>query len=88
MSTPHHPMPNEHYYRLLEELQTADFVLIELSLYLNTHPHDMQAIQQYNQFVQHRRGITERFEAEYGPLTHGFSKYPWQWVETPWPWQV
>ena len=30
-------MPPE-YYQLLEELQTADFVIVELTLYLDTHP--------------------------------------------------
>jgi len=92
MSTGHHPMPNENYYRLLEELQAADFVLVELTLYLDTHPDDMQAIQQFNQFVQHRTQLAQRYEMEYGPLLqfgrYSFTKYPWQWVETPWPWQV
>lgn len=81
----------EEYYRLLRELQTADFVLVELALYLNTHPRDMRALQQYNQFAQRRRQLAARYEAEYGPLLqygHSFSGYPYQWPETPWPWQV
>lgn len=92
MSTPNHKALNEQYYRLLEELQTADFVLVELTLYLDTHPNDMQAIQQFNQYVQLRTQLAQRYETEYGPLLqyghYSYSKYPWQWVETPWPWQV
>lgn len=91
MST-HHKAINEHFYHLLEELQRADFVLVELQLYLDTHPGDAQAIQQFNQFVQYRTQLAQRYEAEYGPLMQfghsGYSKHPWQWVETPWPWQV
>ncbi|MCZ8513447.1 spore coat protein CotJB [Paenibacillus filicis] len=80
-----------HYYTLLEELQALDFVLVELTLYLDTHPNDGHAIQQYNQFAQKRMQVAHQYQLEFGPLMHfghSYSKYPWQWVETPWPWQV
>ncbi len=81
----------EAYRRELEQLQKVDFVLVELTLYLDTHPTDMQAIQQYNQLAQKRCAMAEAFELKFGPLMafgHSFSRYPWQWVQTPWPWQV
>lgn len=81
----------EHYYKQLYDLQTMDFVLVELTLYLDTHPDDMAALQQYNQFAAARMQLSARFEQEFGPLKHfgqGFTKAPWQWIETPWPWQV
>lgn len=86
-----HTMIDEQYYKLLHELQAIDFVLVELNLYLDTHPHDMQAVQQYNQFVQKRYELASQYEMAYGPLMnfgHSFSKHPWQWNDTPWPWQV
>jgi spore coat protein JB len=82
---------DEQYYALLERLQTADFVLVELNLYLDTHPNDMNAIEQYNELTQQRWQIANEFEALYGPLMnfgHSYSGYPWQWNEAPWPWQV
>jgi len=82
---------DEHYYRRLEELQQLDFALVELTLYLDTHPGDMQALQQFNQLAQQRQQVAFQFEMSYGPLLqfgHSYSKYPWQWAETPWPWQV
>jgi spore coat protein JB len=81
----------EAYRRELEDLQKVDFVLVELKLYLDTHPTDMQAIQRYNQLVQRRQQLCYAFELRYGPLKHfgnSFSRFPWQWPETPWPWQV
>ena len=45
-------MPPE-YYQLLEEIQAIDFVIVELNLYLDTHPHDVEAIKQYNEAAQH-----------------------------------
>lgn len=82
-------MPPE-YYRQLEELQVIDFVIVELNLYLDTHPNDHDAIRQYNEYVKMRRPLVKKFEKEFGPLTVGssYSKYPWEWKESPWPWQV
>jgi spore coat protein JB len=83
-------MPKE-YYELLEQLQTVDFALIDLTLYLDTHPHDYQAIQQFNQLSQKRKQIKKQYEATYGPLQqygNSYSNYPWNWNDTPWPWQV
>lgn len=82
---------DEHYYKLLHELQAIDFVLVELNLYLNTHPHDVAAIQQYNQFAQARVSVAAQYEAAYGPLLnfgHSYSRAPWEWNQEPWPWQV
>ena len=64
-------MPEEFYSRL-EELQAIDFVLVDLNLYLDTHPETA-------------------FEQKFGPLMHfgmSYSNYPFNWVDTPWPWQV
>ncbi len=79
------------YYELLRRLQEADFVLVELTLYLDTHPDDLQAIEQFNQMAVVRRQIACEYENDYGPLLqygHSFSRYPWDWKNTPWPWQV
>lgn len=86
----HMKLDNE-YYRQLHELQSIDFVLVELQLYLDTHPHDTQAVQQFNHFAQTRQKLAANFESQYGPLQsfgNSLSKSPWQWVDTPWPWQV
>lgn len=82
---------NEEYYNLLHELQAVDFVLVELNLYLDTHPMDTNAIQQYNQFAQLRQQIAHRYESQYGPLKNfgqSYSTTPWSWNDAPWPWQV
>ncbi|TXK75869.1 spore coat protein CotJB [Paenibacillus sp. N3.4] len=81
----------EAYYQQLYDLQAVDFVLVELTLFLDTHPDDLGAIQQYNQFAQKRKQLVQQFEFDFGPLMpfgHAYTKQPWQWVETPWPWQV
>jgi spore coat protein JB len=82
---------DEAYYKLLHDLQAVDFVLVELNLYLDTHPGDEAAITQYNQFAELRKRIAAQYEMHYGPLMnfgHSYSRSPFQWKEAPWPWQV
>ncbi|WEK55302.1 MAG: spore coat protein CotJB [Candidatus Cohnella colombiensis] len=85
------PQGHKEYCDELEQLQKVQFALVELTLYLDTHPTDMQAIQQFNQLAQQRQQLASAFELKHGPLMqfgHSFSRYPWQWIESPWPWQV
>ena len=79
------------YYPLMEQLQTVDFILVELTLYLDTHPDDFEAINQFNHYVKERKKIKRAFESQFGPLLqfgNSYSSYPWNWDDTPWPWQV
>ncbi|MNJ60702.1 CotJB protein [compost metagenome] len=79
------------FYEMLEKLQALDFVLVELNLFLDTHPDDLASIQQYNQLVQERTQLANHFQHLYGPLMnfgHSYSKFPWEWSKVPWPWQV
>ncbi|PYG89956.1 spore coat protein JB [Ruminiclostridium sufflavum DSM 19573] len=74
---------------LLLKLSALDFYAIDLHLYLNTHPRDREALAKYNTVVREAKALREEFERNYGMLSaQGTpSKYPWQWIENPWPWQ-
>ena len=79
------------YYQIMEQLQAVDFVLVELTLYLDTHPDDLEAINQFNHYVKERKRLKKAFESQFGPLLqfgNSYSGYPWNWKDTPWPWQV
>jgi spore coat protein JB len=81
----------EAYHKALQELQAVDFTLVELQLYLDTHPNDAAAKLQYTQFADKRAALVEPFEKKYGPLQHyGRSRTdnPIDWSTTPWPWQI
>nr|WP_255654757.1 spore coat protein CotJB [Cohnella sp. REN36] len=82
---------SEAYVAELFEIQKVDFALVELTLYLDTHPGDIQAVQQFNQLAQKRRQLVYPFEMKYGPMLQfglSYTRYPWQWNDAPWPWQV
>lgn len=79
------------YYELLHELQETDFIIVELNLYLDTHPNDQVAIAQYNEYVQKSMHLKKQFECLFGPLTsfgYSLSPTPFMWKDQPWPWQV
>ena len=84
----HAPVSREH---LLHDLMAVDFVLLELNLYLDTHPNDAQAIRQFNEFAKHRKPMVVEYERHFGPLMnfgHSTSPTPWARSEGPWPWQL
>lgn len=79
------------FYQLMEQLQAVDFVLVELTLYLDTHPQDVEAIKQFNHCAKERKTLKKLIESQYGPLMqygNSYSGYPWNWNDAPWPWQL
>jgi spore coat protein JB len=83
-------LPQE-FYESMEQLQAVDFVLVDLTLYLDTHPDDFEAINQFNQFAKERKRLKKIIESNYGPLMqfgNSYSGYPWNWDDAPWPWQL
>lgn len=77
-------------YNLLRQLMALDFYIVELNLYLDTHPADQKAIQLYNTAVTNARSVREAYERQCGPLS-AFNTLNngnvWQWIESPWPWE-
>lgn len=73
---------------LLKEITAVNFSLIDLHLYLNTHPTDQTALTAYNSFAAQLRILRQTYEKCYGPLSYGeYSSCPWQWINEPWPWE-
>lgn len=73
---------------LLNKLMALDFMAVDLQLYLNTHPCDRVAIMKYNDTVNQGQMLRKAYEDMFGPLSsfRSTSKYPWQWINNPWPW--
>ena len=74
------------YYEMLEQLQALDFVLVELNLFLDTHPNDLKSIEQFNKLTQERTVLAKQFQELYGPAQNfgrAYSKYPFEWAEGP-----
>lgn len=74
--------------KLLREVMAISFTAYDLHLYLNTHPYDQRALMLFNNSTQRARMMTDNYERMYGPLTAAAATaYPWQWINSPWPWE-
>ena len=74
---------------LLKEIMAYRFAVLEFNLYLNTHPKDKGALEQYNNYVKQLRDHCFKYQKNYGPLTATFpSEFPWEYYQTAWPWQI
>ena len=75
----------------LAELQALEFVLVELALYLDTHPDDAEAFALYQQYADMERQARSAYEAVNGPLTLAAAAQgdSWSaWLKGPWPWTL
>lgn len=73
----------------LAELQSLEFVMLELAIYLDTHQGDGEAFELYRQYSALEKEARERYEAMHGPLTHmaAANEKTWaSWLKDPWPW--
>ncbi len=72
----------------MAELQTMGFVLQELALYLDTHRDDKEAFDVFRTFQKLYAKGREKYEKEYGPLTHmSAMENGYSWLDDPWPWE-
>ena len=71
----------------LTELQTLNFAIQELALYLDTHRDDKEATELYQAYQKmYHKAIMERSAAG-DPMNHFCpSEGPYRWVDDPWPW--
>lgn len=75
---------------MLNQIRAIEFMAVELNLYLDSHPDDQRALNEYNQYTRQLIGLKNEYERRYGPLANfgsAYSRYPWQWIEEPWPWE-
>lgn len=73
---------------LLKQISAAQFTLIELGLYLDTHPCDQKAIEAVKVAEAKRDELVKQFEQKYGPLTIGVDDSgDFSWICDPWPWE-
>ena len=73
----------------LNQLRALDFVLHELGLYLDTHPHDSEAFALFHNYVELEKAARESYVEQSGPLTQSDAALDssYTWTNGPWPWQ-
>lgn len=74
--------------QLMNEIQKIGFAVVDLNLYLDTHPTDKNAQTIYNQHAAQLKNLKEMYSKSYGPIEQlsPSYQYPFAWILPPWPW--
>ena len=73
---------------VLAQLQTVNFVVQELALYLDTHRDDAEALELYRRYQEMYSKLRKLYEEQCGPLNHMHAQQgPYRWLDDPWPWE-
>ena len=72
---------------LIKKIKCLQFAVIELALYLDTHPEDEKALCLHRKYCKELKELQDKYQKVYGPLTINFPCNKWRWIEEPWPWE-
>ena len=72
---------------MIDQIKALDFTIVELGLYLDTHPEDQKALCMHREYTKQVKDLKDKYNKMYGPLTIFFPCNKWRWLEEPWPWE-
>ncbi len=75
--------------QMLKDIGIVDFTVIDLALYLDTHPCDCDAMEYFNHYNRIRTQLKKEFSRTYYPLLLDYaeSNQEWRWGDAPLPWE-
>ena len=74
--------------RLMKRISSYDFAVIELHIYLDTHPNDKKAMDYFNQYQKARKQALKEYARNFEPLTIDSADIDdhFTWATDSWPW--
>ena len=75
--------------QLLQWINMVSFAVNDITLYLDTHPDDEEALNYIKHYKELRKQGLRAYADQYGPLTIDSAKVGdhWDWATQPWPWE-
>lgn len=75
--------------QLLQWINSVSFAVNDITLYLDTHPNDEEALDYLRHYKELRKQGLRAYADQYGPLTIDSAKIGdhWTWATQPWPWE-
>ncbi len=77
--------------QMLHYINMVSFAVIEANLFLDTHPCDQEALEYFRHYSKLRNKAMKEYAESYGPLTvdtNSNNSDTWEWVKSPWPWEM
>ena len=85
------PKPNAQT-EMMKKIQEIGFAVVDLNLFLDTHPDCAQALELYTMLASTLKSLKTDYVSKYGPLcaTDSRNSAPFEWVKdtNKWPWEV
>jgi len=76
--------------QMMRQMQEIGFYLVELNLFLDTHPEDKKALAEYNAYAMQLHDLRRKYLESFGPVLN-FGNQPagegFDWINSPWPWE-
>ncbi len=72
---------------MIEQIKSLNFAVIELGLYLDTHPEDQRALCLHREYTKSLKNLKDAYQKVYGPLSIYYPCNKWRWLKEPWPWE-
>ena len=76
--------------KMLTDIDSLEFALIDLNLYLDIYPDDKNAIELFNKYRNEQNELLNDYQNKYGPIllnSDALNNMPWMWDNNPWPWE-
>ena len=74
---------------LMRQIQIYEFALVELNLFLDSHPDNQNALAYLKKIKPMHDEAVKEYTQNYGPLMAASGNYDnyFTWIEEPWPWE-
>lgn len=75
---------------MLKKIQAADFALVDINLFLDTHPTDKGALECFSKYQKIYDSLVKEYEEKFGALMSKRvdTNKGWTWIDNPWPWEM
>lgn len=83
-------IPENEQATLLTNIDSLEFALTDLALYLDIYPDNEFILKQFNNIRVGMNELIYEYQKKYGPLclnNDALNKYPYTWIKSPWPWE-
>lgn len=69
---------------MANEIKELNFSIIDIELYLDTHPEDQKALCLHKGYCRKLKDLKDKYEKVYGSLSIYCPCNKWRWIEEPW----